>query len=233
VEEERPRASRLQELSNLTRIPARFFRFQDNYMADGADSQTSTTLLRRLRHYPTDAAAWTEFVNRYGRMIYEWCRRWRLQDADAQDVTQNVLLTLAAQMKAFSYDRNGSFRAWLKTITYRSWCQFARKRSKPGGASGGASELDKLCTAEAGADFLAMIEQAGNRELLERATQRIRLRVQPHTWDAFRLMALEGVSGAEAARRLGMKVGTVFVARSKVQRMLQQEIRRLDSGEDS
>jgi RNA polymerase sigma factor (sigma-70 family) len=225
---------RLYDLDILTRIPARFSRFQDNmYMADGADSQTSTTLLRRLRHYPTDASAWSEFVDRYGRMIYEWCRRWHLQDADAEDVTQNVLLTLAGQMKAFSYDRNGSFRGWLKTITYRSWCQFARKRGKPGGSSGGASELDTLCSAEAGADFLAMIERAGDRELLDRAMQSVRLRVQPHTWEAFQLLALEGVSGAEAAQRLGMKVGTVFVARSKVQRMLQQEIQRLDCGEDT
>ncbi|CAN5271612.1 sigma-70 family RNA polymerase sigma factor [soil metagenome] len=193
-------------------------------MPAGADSQTSTTLLRRLRHCPTDASAWTEFVERYGRMIYEWCRRWHLQDADAEDVTQNVLLTLAGQMKAFSYDRSGSFRGWLKTITYRSWCQFARKRNRPGASSGGASELDKLWSAEAGADFLATIERAADRELLDRAMDLVRLRVQPHTWSAFQMMALEGVSGADAAQRLDMKVGTVFVARSKVQRMLQREI---------
>ena len=73
-----------------------------------------------------------------------------------------------------------------------------------------------------------MIEREGDRELLEKAMALVRLRVKPHTWEAFRLMAFEGVSGAEVAERLGMKVGTVFVARSKVQRMLQEEMQKLE-----
>jgi RNA polymerase sigma-70 factor (ECF subfamily) len=58
---------------------------------------------------------------------------------------------------------------------------------------------------------------------------RVRLRVEARTWDAFRLLALEGRSGAEAARQLGMKVATVFVARSKVQKMLAEEVHKLDA----
>jgi RNA polymerase sigma factor (sigma-70 family) len=224
--------SNLQASDNLTTIGARFYASWDNnYMEAGADSQTSTTLLRRLRQSPDDASAWNEFVDRYGRMIYRWCRRWRLQQADAEDVTQNVLLTLARQMKGFSYDPAGSFRGWLKTITYRSWCQFARGRGKPGTGTGGGPDLDALCTAEAGADFLSTIEREGDLELLERAIALVRLRIKPHTWEAFRMLALEGASGAQTAERLGMKVGTVFVARSKVQRMLQQEIKHLDCGD--
>jgi len=64
--------------------------------------------------------------------------------------------------------------------------------------------------------------------LLKEAAARVRLRVEPRTWDAFHLLAIEGRSGAEVARRLEMKVATVFVARSKVQRMLCEEITRLD-----
>ena len=56
----------------------------------------------------------------------------------------------------------------------------------------------------------------------------MRLRVQPHTWEAFRLTAVEGKSGAEVAALLGMQVATVFVARGKVQKMLQDEVRKLD-----
>jgi RNA polymerase sigma factor (sigma-70 family) len=200
-------------------------------MEAGAESQTSTTLLGRLHESPTDASAWNEFVDRFGRMIYRWCRRWRLQQADAEDVTQSVMLTLAGEMKGFAYDPSGSFRGWLKTITYRSWCQFARNRGRPGTAAGGGPNLDLLYTAEAGADFLSMIEREADRELLEKSMALVRLRVQPHTWEAFRLLALEGVSGDRAAERLGMKIGTVFVARSKVQRMLQQEIKLLDRGD--
>jgi DNA-directed RNA polymerase specialized sigma24 family protein len=57
---------------------------------------------------------------------------------------------------------------------------------------------------------------------------RVRLRVQPHTWQAFQLLALEGRSGAEVAAQLNMKVATVFVARSKVQKMIQEEVRQLE-----
>ena len=82
-----------------------------------------------------------------------------------------------------------------------------------------------LDTVEARDDLLKRFEEEFDRELLEQAMARVRLRVQPHTWEAFRLLALEGLSGAEAAARLGMKVGAVFVAKSKVRKMLEDEIR--------
>jgi RNA polymerase sigma-70 factor (ECF subfamily) len=55
------------------------------------------------------------------------------------------------------------------------------------------------------------------------------LRIEPRTWDAFVLTAVEGLSGAEAASRLGMQVGTIYVARGKVQKLLQDEVRRLET----
>jgi RNA polymerase sigma-70 factor (ECF subfamily) len=73
------------------------------------------------------------------------------------------------------------------------------------------------------------LEEEFDCELLEAASTRVRLRVQPRTREAFRLLALEGRSGAETAQQLGMKVATVFVARSKVQKMLQEEMQRLEN----
>src|SRR4051812_44928236 len=78
---------------------------------------TSANLLMRLRQAPTDQEAWGEFVLRYGPIIYGWCRRWELQEADAQDLTQDVLVKLAEKMRSFAYDPSRSFRAWLKTLT--------------------------------------------------------------------------------------------------------------------
>src|SRR5437763_681623 len=101
-------------------------------------STTSMTFVGRLRRNPTDQEAWRAFVDRYGRNIYAWCRQWGLQEADAQDVTQSVLLDLARQMTAFEYRRSGSFRGWLRTITHRAWCDFltARRRAAVGGSAG-------------------------------------------------------------------------------------------------
>lgn len=197
-------------------------------MSAGGDPQTSTTLLRRLRQNPTDEAAWNDFVDRYGRMIYRWCRHWGLQEADAEDVTQNVLLELARQMRSFVYDPRGSFRGWLKTIAYRSWGRFLENLRRPGRGQGEDLGRGILESQAVGEDFLQELEKESDRELLELAIKLVRLRIQPHTWEAFRLMALEELPAAEVAARLKMKVGTVFVARSKVQKMLQEEIRRLN-----
>ena len=65
---------------------------------------TSLSLLLRLRRSPADQSAWREFVARYGRRIFLWCRQWDLQEADAEDVTQNVLAILAERLRTFEYD---------------------------------------------------------------------------------------------------------------------------------
>jgi RNA polymerase sigma-70 factor (ECF subfamily) len=188
---------------------------------------TSTTLLRRLRQDPADQAAWGEFVHRYGRMIFHWARRWGLQEVDAEDVTQNVLVELSRQMRTFVYDPTGRFRGWLKTLAYRTWCHFSQNHSRPA-SSGGEAILSFLRSPSSSEDFLQQLEEEGQRELMEKAMDRVRQRVKPHTWEAFRMMALDGLSGAEVAERLGMKPGAVFVARSKVQKMIQEEVHRLD-----
>jgi hypothetical protein len=73
-------------------------------MADASSGlRTSATLLERVRVAPAGQQAWEEFVQRYGRKIYAWCRQWGLQEADAEDVTHDVLLHLAAKMRDFAY----------------------------------------------------------------------------------------------------------------------------------
>ncbi len=191
-------------------------------------SSTSTTLLARLRQAPADQAAWKAFVDRYGPKIYGWCRRWNLQESDAQDVTQNVLLKLAEKMRTFVYDPSRSFRGWLKTLAHHAWSDFWQGQHRAGLHASPSEVLMRLQTIQARDDFAKQLEEEFDRELLEEAMVRVRLRVQPRTWDAFRLLAVEGWSGAQAAEKLSMKVATVFVAKSKVQKLLQEEIHKLD-----
>jgi RNA polymerase sigma-70 factor (ECF subfamily) len=177
---------------------------------------------------PTDQEAWCEFVDRYGRKIFGWCRQWGLQEADARDVTQNVLAELARQMQRFRYDPAGRFRSWLKTLTHRAWCDFLGARRRVVAGSGDSAVLQLIDSVPAQDDLAAILEDEFDLELLERAMEQVRRRVQPHTWEAFRLMAIESLSGDEAAMRLGMKVGAVYVARSKVQKMIRQALELLD-----
>jgi RNA polymerase sigma factor (sigma-70 family) len=190
--------------------------------------ETRITLLGRLRATPDDPVVWSEFVDWYGRNIHAWCRAWGMQESDAQDVTQEVFLNLSVQMHGFCYDPKGSFRAWLKTLTRRAWQVYVLKQRKAGRGSGDDQSMEQLANQEARKDLTQRLEEAFDQELLKEASNLVRLRVEPRTWDAFELLAVQGLSGAEVAARLKMKVATVFVARSKVQKMLREELARLE-----
>jgi RNA polymerase sigma-70 factor (ECF subfamily) len=198
-------------------------------MANAPLPTTRVTLLGRLRQDPTDQAAWDEFVERYGRHIYRWCRQWKLQDADAEDVTQNVVVKLAQRLRTFAYDPSGSFRGWLKTVAHHAWRDFVDGRRGPV-ATGDSRVGELIDTVEAREDLVQKLDEAFDLELLETAKVRVRLRVAPHTWEAFRLVALEGVPVAEVAAAVHMQVAMVYVAKSKVQKMLQEEIGKLEAG---
>jgi RNA polymerase sigma factor (sigma-70 family) len=191
---------------------------------------TRVTLLTQLRQDPSDQAAWDEFVERYGRHIYRWCRQWKLQDADAEDVTQNILVKLTQKLRAFAYDPSRSFRGWLKTVAHHAWRDFEDSRRRVRPAAGDSQVQELILTLEAREDLAQKLEEAFDLELLEAAKVRVRLRVAPHTWDAFRLTALEGLPVAEVAARVHLQVGMVYVAKSKVQKMLQEEIGKLERG---
>ncbi len=208
-----------QSQPEATRVPT------DHY------SGTSVTLLRRLRQDPKDQAAWNDFVGRYEPKILQWCRGWRLQETDAQDVTQAVLLKLSRLMATFTYDPSRSFRGWLKTLTHHAWRDLVDE-SKRGGIGSGDSRMGLLFeNILAGDDLVQHLEEEFQRELMDQAMQLVRPRVAARTWDAFRLTALEGCSGAVAAAQLEMKVARVYVAKSEVKEMIRREIRKLEGTE--
>ena len=197
-------------------------------MERAQDSGTRITLLGRLRRDPTNQAAWAEFVDHYGRKVYGWCLKWNLQEADAQDVTQNVLLKLAEKLRDFTYDPSRSFRAWLKTLVRHAVVDYLEGRNRPGLGAGGSGVVQMLQSIEAREDLLKHLEQEVERELLEEAMHRVRLRVAPQTWQAFWLTALDGLSGAEAAARIPMQVAQVYVAKRRVEKMLREEVAKLE-----
>jgi RNA polymerase sigma-70 factor (ECF subfamily) len=140
------------------------------------------------------------------------------------------LVEVARKMRTFIYDPARSFRAWLKTLAHGAWCDWLDRQRRQAHGSGDTHVLHLLQTAVARDDLVQRLEQKYDAELLEVAQARVRLRIGPRSWDAFRLLALERWSGAEAAAELGMRVGAVYVARSRVQKLLQEEVRRLEEG---
>ena len=196
-------------------------------MTEASLPTTRITLLTRLRSDPADPDSWDEFVERYGRHIYRWCQHWKLQDADAEDLTQNILMKIFRTLPVFAYDPSRSFRGWLKTVAYRAWWDHKNRRQTQA-AAGDSQVTQMILTLEARDDLAQKLDQAFDLELLEKAKARVRKRVAPHTWEAFRLLALERLPVDEVASRVKMQTAMVYVAKSKVQKMLQEEVAKLE-----
>ncbi len=186
---------------------------------------TSASLLSTLRIRPGDAEAWARFVQTYGPRILQWCRRWGLQEADALDVTQSVLMQFLRRSGTFEYDRDRRFRGWLRSVAHTSWCRFVERRRRGNQGVGGDSALGRIESIEARDNLVDLIEREHAKESLRQAMDRIQRRVQPQTWQAFYLLNVEGLSGEEAAGRLGMRLGSTYAASSKVRRLIREELR--------
>ena len=191
--------------------------------------RTRGSLLQRLHDTPDNAAAWEEFVRIYGEQVIRWCKARGLQENDAADVAQDVLVRFWKQAAKFRYDPSQRFRGYLRQIVSSALADWANKRrdDKPMAREDGGGLLESLPARE---DLIERIEAAYDTELLGLAMQEVEARVQPHTWRAFQLLALEHKSGAEAAEQLGIDANLAYVARRNVQKMIRQTIERLEGG---
>ena len=197
-------------------------------MSTKPEKDTPLTLLERVQKFPADLEAWDEFVRRYHPMIHAWCLKWGLQACDADDVAQDVLVKLLAAMRSFRYDPSRSFHAWLKTVTHHTLSQFSAGRLREPGQIGPDIPIAELVDARD--DLERRLESLFDLDLIAIAMRRVEKRVKPVTWDAFRLTALDGLTGQDAARRLRIPVAHVFVARNRVQKLLHEEIRIMKEG---
>lgn len=196
------------------------------------DSQTSATLLLRLRH-KNDQDAWNELVERYAPRIVLWCRNFKLQDSDTADVTQDVLTKLVTAMQNFDYDpASGSFRGWLKTVTSNAVRDWARSRSRSERAVGQmestADSMMSIVDPHALTELNRVIEDGHQAEILREAEARVQLRVKPTTWQAYELAAIQQKPAKDVAKQLGLTVAEVYVCKSRVLKLLRETVEQLD-----
>ena len=194
-------------------------------MSSHSSLVTSPSLLTRLRDKPDDQSAWTEFTSRYQPRLLAWCRRWGLQDSDALDVAQNVMIRLASKLRVLSYDPAQSFRGWLYTITRHAWSDFVSDRRKQMQPDDPTTVLESALARE---DLEQRLADVFDLELLEEATSRVKSRVEEKTWEAFRRTAMMDEPAAVVSAALAMPIASVFKAKSNVQKMLHEEIALLE-----
>jgi RNA polymerase sigma-70 factor (ECF subfamily) len=198
-------------------------------MGSDPTSRTSTTLLREVCKPSPNDEAWNRFVERYRPQILAWCRKWARQHADAEDVTQEVLTKLVEKMRTFRYDPSRSFRGWLRTVAHNAWCDWQKSQNRAGRATGTSQVTAMLETVASGEDLVRHLDEAVfGEDVLEEAMLQVRQRVEPHTWDAFRLVALEGMSPADAACQIGIDIARVHTYKNRVLKRIKEAVRALE-----
>jgi RNA polymerase sigma-70 factor (ECF subfamily) len=196
----------------------------------GTDSASRTgSVLLVLLNDPTAPHAWDAFVDRYGPKIYGWCRKWGLQTADAENVTQEVLTKLVQKLRTFAYDpQQGTFRGWLQKLTHNALSDYLKSQRRAGVGSGDSEVLEGLQTLEAREDFLRDLAEVFDLEVLAEAQARVQLQVTPRDWKIFQDLTVEGRSGKAVAQQQQMTVTAVLMVKSRVQKKLRREIRGLE-----
>jgi RNA polymerase sigma-70 factor (ECF subfamily) len=190
---------------------------------------TRASLLARLGN-PQDRAAWQRFVELYGSLVYGFARQRGLQDADAADLTQEVFLAVARSAGRWQYDpRQGSFRGWLYGITRNQLARFLQRRGAGPVGSGDSNthrRLEEEPSPEPGPE--AAWELEFQQQLLRLAAARIQGSFAPTTWQAFWRTAVEGQNAGDVAAALGLSVGAVYVARSRVLARLAEQVQGMN-----
>jgi RNA polymerase sigma factor (sigma-70 family) len=189
---------------------------------------TRPSLLVGLRD-PHNGPAWSQFVTIYSPLVYRYARRQGLQESDAADVTQDVFRAVARSIRRFDYDpQRGTFRGWLITVARSKLRDFFSKREAIIEGSGGTGVLKMLEQQPSREDDDAFVEREHRRCLFDWAVHQIRVDFQESTWRAFWMTSVEGKNTKEVAELLGMTVGAVYIARSRVLAKLKEKIQEVE-----
>ena len=189
--------------------------------------ETRASLILRLRD-SGDVVAWEEFVAIYRPVIVRLAVARGLQHSDADDLAQQVLLSVAHSVPDWEIDpQRARFRTWLGRVV-RNAVLNALSRRKPDRGAGGTSALILINgKAAEDCDDSEVLDFEWRREAFRCVADQIRAEFQPKTWEAFWLTAVDGLSAAEAAKQTGKSIGAVYVARSRVMARFQEKVRTL------
>jgi RNA polymerase sigma factor (sigma-70 family) len=196
---------------------------------------TRRSLVERLADWG-DQLRWQEFFDTYWRLIHSAARKSGLTDAEAQEVVQETVITVAKNIDKLKYDPAiGSFKGWLLQITrWRIADQF-RKR-EPGNAKCFRTDDRLTATIERVpdsriVDLDAVWEASWKENLFEAAVARVKKKIEPKQFQIFDCYVRKEWSAQKVAERLGVNVGQVYLARHRVGALLKKEIKALEKME--
>lgn len=177
--------------------------------------RTPKSLLLRISQ-DHDQTAWPEFVTILVPAMTAWTRKLpvRLQDNDAEELIQNILVELWRMLPGFQYDESKSFRRLLQKMLHDRSMDLLRHKYRHQGAS-----LDEVQDPEY-IDFPTLEQEEIRTQLLHQILEIVRTEFSETTWRAFWEHCIQGRSPREIGEQLSISPGTVYVAKQRVLTML-------------
>jgi RNA polymerase sigma-70 factor (ECF subfamily) len=184
--------------------------------------QTRQSLLFRAQN--GEENAWKDLTELYRPLIIGWLNRQGVPAGDLDDLTQDVLLSVVKHLPIFQHSgRRGAFRSWLRTIVCSRTTDYWRAAdagTRGEGGSGATAALQQI--ADPDSPLNRQWDEEHDRYVLSCLLDLVEAEFEPTTLKAFRSLAIDGVSGAQAAEELGISVAAVYVAKSRVLQRIRQ-----------
>jgi RNA polymerase sigma-70 factor (ECF subfamily) len=191
---------------------------------------TRESLIGRLVNLE-DRPRWQDFFETYWRLIYGVARKAGLTDAEAQDVVQETVITVAKNISR--YERAaGSFKGWLLHITrWRIADQF-RKRA-PHATRGrdrtraGTATIERIPD-PGGLDLETAWQEEWQQNLLTAALERVKRKVDARHYQIFDCAVMKEWSAAKVAKELGVNIAQVYLVKHRLSSLLKREVRAIE-----
>jgi RNA polymerase sigma-70 factor (ECF subfamily) len=185
--------------------------------------ETSDSLLDRLRTRP-DEAAWRRLDDLYRPLIRRSLLRYPGLGEEAEDVVQDVMEVLVRELPGFHRQRNGSFRRWLRTVTaHRVLAHHRARQGRPRALGAPPEECPLAQLSDPHSELSTLWDHEHDRYVLRRLLELVEPLFEPTTLAAFRRVVFDEVGAAQVAEELGLSVGAVWLAKSRVLSRLRQE----------
>jgi RNA polymerase sigma-70 factor (ECF subfamily) len=195
---------------------------------------TRATLIQRLKDWQ-DQSSWQDFFDTYWKLIYGVAVKGGLTAAEAQDVVQETMISVAKHMPTFEYDPAiGSFKTWLLNMTRWRITDQLRKRG-PFAAGHPASEdtatgtrtVDKVVD-PASRNLDALWDAEWEKNLLDAAMAKVKRRLDPQKYQIFDLYVNKEWAPEKVAATFGISVDQVYLAKHRTTELIKEEVKKLE-----
>jgi len=193
--------------------------------------KTRRSLVSRLKNWD-DHDSWRQFFNKYWRLIYTVAIQSGLNDAEAQDAVQETIISVAKTMPDFRYDPSiCSFKTWLRHLAQKRIADQFRKRLPASPAGTAATSRTESIARVPDPESLnpnEVWDKEWEKSLFNAAVAAVRLEASAEQFQIFDFYVLREWPVKKIVATLGVSATQVYLARHRILRLIQREIKRLE-----